>query len=131
MVTLVKHILRETPTVVLPIPIRKECEHIIILNWPNAIAPCILFLFLYYYYYIFLFFVFWMTENWLHVSGEPSNWRITQAIRYKNVYTSACLKALKYCQISCIFYKDHGGNPCAQNTNTTLLIIFYPCVSVN
>jgi hypothetical protein len=48
-VTLVKHyILSETPTVVLPIPIRKECEHI--LNWPNAIAPCILFL--YYYYFV-------------------------------------------------------------------------------
>jgi hypothetical protein len=41
-----------------------------------------------------------MNENWLHVSGEPSNWQITQAIRY---YTSACLKALKYWRFSAFF----------------------------
>ena len=71
---------------------------------------------------------FLMTENWLHVSGEPSNWQITQAIRY---YTSACLKALKYWWFSAFFYVQDTDSIYAQNNNTTLLITFYSCVSVN
>ena len=67
---------------------------------------------------------------WLHVNGEPSNWQITQAIRY---YTSACLKALKYWWFSAFFFMCKTPIPCAQNNNTTLLITFYSisCVSVN
>jgi hypothetical protein len=58
----------------------------------------------------YLFF-FLMTENWLHVSGEPSNWQITQAIRY---YTSACLKALKYWWFSAFFYVQDTDSICTK-----------------
>jgi hypothetical protein len=37
---------------------------------------------------------------------------------------------IKILLISCIFYVQ-DQIACAQNTNTTLLIIVYPCVSVN
>ena len=42
--------------------------------------------------------------NGRSLSGEPSNWQITQAIRY---YTSASLKALKYWWFSTFFCARH------------------------
>ena len=46
-------------------------------------------------------FSFFFNDWKLITCGEPSNWQITQAIRY---YTSACLKALKYWWFSAFFY---------------------------
>jgi hypothetical protein len=46
-------------------------------------------LFLFLFYFIFYFYFFLIAENWLHASGEPSNWQITQANRY---YTSLKLR---------------------------------------
>ena len=80
------------------------------------------------YLFFFIIILFLMIENSLYVSGEPSSWQITQAIRY---YTSACLKALKYWWFSAFFCMCKTPIPYAQNNNTTLLITFYSCVSVN
>ena len=60
----------------------------------------------------YFFFFFWTTENWKHVRGEPSNWQITQAIKY---YTSACLKALKYWWFSAfVFYVQDTDSMCTK-----------------
>ena len=68
-------------------------EHI--LNWPNAIAPCILFL----YYFLFVDLNDWKLITCIKVVNHQIDEQHTQL----DIYTSACLKALKYCWFPAFF----------------------------
>ena len=77
------------------------------------------------YLFFFIIILFLMTENSLHVSGEPSNWQITQAIRY---YTSVCLKALKYWWFSAFFYVQDHDSMCTKYQHYASYNILSMCI---
>ena len=85
------YILSETPAVVYQYEknVSKFSSDLTQLHW-----SCI------FIYIFFFFFFFIIAENWLHVSGEPSHWQITQA--NKIYYTS--LKDIQLLLIFAFYY---------------------------